>query len=49
MRCVLIPLHVTKIDALIRKGFLQKDRREDSEAVQNAICDLLAQALDDPA
>jgi hypothetical protein len=48
-RHVGILLHATEIQALVRKGFLEADQRESTEAVQNAICDLVAGALNDLA
>ena len=44
-----ILLHVTEIEALVRKGYLQPHQRENTEALQAAVCDLLAQALDNSA
>ena len=40
-----IMLHVTEIDALVRKGYLPPDEREDIWALQIAICELLDQVL----
>jgi hypothetical protein len=37
MRCVLIELRETEIDALIRKGFLNADTRNDIDAIIDAI------------
>ncbi len=37
LRFMRILLHETEIDALIRKGFLKRERRQDQHAVQNAI------------
>ena len=48
-RHVRIMLHVTEIEALIRKGYLSQDDREDTWALQTAVCDLLFQALGDSA
>ena len=45
LRHVRIMLHVTEIDALVRKGYLPRDEREDIWALQIAICDLLDQVL----
>jgi hypothetical protein len=49
LRHVGVLLHVTEIEALVRKGYLQPDQRENTEALQAAVCDLLAQALDGSA
>jgi hypothetical protein len=38
MRYVRIPLHVSEIDTLIRLGLLQKEQREDAQALQGAVC-----------
>jgi hypothetical protein len=38
MRYVRISLHVSEIDTLIRLGPLQKERREDAQALQGAVC-----------
>ncbi len=52
LRCMRILLHETEIDALIRKGFLRRERRQDQQAVQNAIdgfiCNELGPARSDP-
>jgi hypothetical protein len=37
LHCVRILLHETEIDSLIEKGFLKKERRHHSDAVQDAI------------
>jgi hypothetical protein len=42
-------LHVTQIDGLIRKGFLEQEDRGDLEALQRAIDALISTALDDMA
>jgi len=46
VRYMRILLHETEIDALIRKGFLEKSHRHNCHAVESAIYDLLSQALD---
>ena len=48
-RHVGILLHVTEIEALVRKGYLLPDQREDSWALQFAVLELLGNALDNPA
>jgi hypothetical protein len=47
MRCIRIWLHVTQIDGLIRKGFLNREARGDAEALQWAIDVLLDTVLDE--
>ena len=37
MRCLMIELRETEIDALIRKGFLKADNRSDISALADAI------------
>jgi hypothetical protein len=37
MRCVMIELRETEIDALIRKGFLKADMRNDAETIVDAL------------
>jgi hypothetical protein len=37
MRCLMIELRETEIDALIRKGFLKADARSDISALTDAI------------
>ena len=37
MRCLMIELRETEIDALIRKGFLKADNRNDISALADAI------------
>jgi hypothetical protein len=49
LRFIRIPLHVTDIDALVIKKLLKDVDRQDPEAIQNAICDLLARVLEDAA
>jgi hypothetical protein len=43
-----ILLREAEIDALVRKGFLDKEHRYDWAVVESAIYDLISQALDDP-
>ena len=47
MRCVRISLHVTEIDDLIRLGHLQREQRENAEALQTAVLSLVYRALDE--
>ena len=37
MRCLMIELRETEIDALIRKGFLKADTRNDTQAIIDAL------------
>jgi predicted molibdopterin-dependent oxidoreductase YjgC len=37
MRCFMIELRETEIDALIRKGFLKSDTRNDTQAIIDAL------------
>jgi hypothetical protein len=37
MRCLTIELRETEIDALIRKGFLKADTRNDAEAITDGL------------
>jgi hypothetical protein len=37
MRCVMLELRETEIDALIRKGFLKSDARNDKTQITDAI------------
>jgi hypothetical protein len=37
MRCLIIELHETEIDALIRKGLLKPETRNDPSAVREAL------------
>jgi len=37
MRCVILELRATEVDALIRKGFLKVDARNDTSAIIEAL------------
>jgi hypothetical protein len=37
MRCIMLELRETEIEALIRKGFLKQDARNDTSAIIDAI------------
>jgi hypothetical protein len=37
MRCVILELRETEIDALIKKGFLKSDARNDTETIIDAL------------
>jgi hypothetical protein len=45
MRCVRIQVHMTEIDALIRKGYLDPKSRDDRDAVDAAIGAFVDDAL----
>ena len=45
MRCLMIELRETEIDALIRKGFLKADTRNNASAIIDALYAHLDQAL----
>jgi hypothetical protein len=47
MRCVTIELRETEIDALIRKGTLKTDARNDPDAILNALYAHLDHTLDE--
>ncbi len=49
MRYVRIALRITHIEALIRKGFLKPQDRDDPEALQWAVDDAINAVLDDAA
>jgi hypothetical protein len=46
LRCLTIELRETEVTALIRKGFLKQDVRNDLRAVKEAFCGFLDRALD---
>ena len=46
MRCVMIELRETEIDALIRKGFLKADARNDTSAIVDALYAWFERELD---
>jgi hypothetical protein len=46
---LLVVLHETDIDALIRMGLLKEDQRQDVEALQTAVLGLLYRAEEDLA
>jgi hypothetical protein len=45
LRCFMIELRETEIDALIRKGLLPPGNRHDYDSVQSALCAFLDRAL----
>jgi hypothetical protein len=48
LHSIRVLLHVTEIDKLVRKGFLDHARRDDISAIESAISDILSLALADP-
>ena len=48
LRYMRILMLETEIDALVRKGFLDKGHRHNCALVESAVYDLISQALDDP-
>jgi hypothetical protein len=46
MRCMTIELRETEVTALIRKGFLKEDARNDLPAVRSAFYGFLDRTLD---
>ena len=46
LRCMTIELRETEIDALIRRGLLEEDTRNDLQAVRTAFYGFLDRALD---
>jgi hypothetical protein len=46
LRCLTIELRVTEIDALIRKGTLKADARNDPDAIRDALYVHLDRTLD---
>jgi hypothetical protein len=45
IRCVSVQIHVTEIDALIRKKYLDQQSRDDMKAVEYAIRTVVLDAL----
>ena len=46
MRCLLVELTDTEIDALVRKGLLKPETRHDQNAIADALYDYLERTLD---
>ena len=46
MRCLLIELHETEIDALVQRGLLSAETRNDQNAIADALYDHLERTLD---
>src|SRR5665811_1688041 len=47
LRTIRILLHVSEIEALVRKGYLQADHGGDRNTLASAVCVLMSDALDD--
>ncbi len=45
LRCLIIELRETEIKSLVRQGLLSRERRDDSEAVSEALYELLDRTL----
>jgi hypothetical protein len=45
LRCLMIELHVTEIEALVAMGLLEAELRDDSEAVSVALYEHLSRTL----
>ena len=45
LRCLLIELRETEIDALARNGFLKADARNDPDSIEMALYEFLERAL----
>jgi hypothetical protein len=46
LRCMTIELRETEVTALIRKGLLKEDGRDNLRAVKSAFCGFLGRTLD---
>ena len=46
LRCLMIELRETEIDALARNGFLKADARNDLRSIEMALYELLERTLD---
>ncbi len=46
MRCLIVELHQTEIDALVRRGLLKEETRNDQNAIADALYDHLERTLD---
>ena len=46
MRCLWIELHETEIDALVQRGLLKEETRNDQNAIADALYDHLERTLD---
>ena len=46
MRCLTVELHETEIDALVQRGLLRAETRNDQNAIADALYDHLERTLD---
>ena len=46
MRCLLVELHETEIDVLVKRGLLKQETRHDQNAIADALYDHLERTLD---
>ena len=46
MRCLWVELHETEIDALVQRGLLRAETRNDQNAIADALYDHLERTLD---
>ena len=46
MRCLLVELHETEIDVLVKRGLLNQETRHDQNAIADALYDHLERTLD---
>jgi hypothetical protein len=46
LRCLLIELRATEVDALVRRGSLPEESRHDRDAITRALYEFLEQQLD---
>ncbi len=46
MRCLLVELHETEINALVQRGLLKAETRNDQNAIADALYDHLERTLD---
>jgi hypothetical protein len=49
MRCMRVPIHVSEIDTLISRGYLDHKNRDDRRSVEYAIRTLVMRALTNKA
>ena len=45
MRCLMVELHDTEVDALVRRGLLRPETRHDRNAIADALYDHLERTL----
>ena len=46
MRCLLVEVHDTEIDVLVKRGLLKQETRHDQNAIADALYDHLERTLD---